>query len=234
MNSKLRSDSVFAQLTNEQIEVLEDWLFEDKLGYKEVMEKAKQEWDVKTSLTALGRFYRRLALQREEERRLETVALCLESLAAKNNGTLQAGLLALANQCAIEFLVEHPKSMREFTGMLRALTSAGMFEMKHVEFQRAGEERRRRQMEQAEQEERRLAKLAAKKAATNAAMTNDQGPNETVRPLERGAPNAVLDSGVTAEGRMPNHQVPNAQADEQAGGRTPNIEKEAEKPLITA
>ena len=202
MNSKLRSDSVFAQLTNEQLELLEDWLFEEKLGYKEVLEKAQQQWGLKSSLTALGRFYRRLALQRSEERRLETVALCLESLAAKNDGTLQAGLLALANQCAIEFLVEHPKSVREFTGMLRALTSAGTFEMKQVEFQRAQEQRRQAEIEQKkkEEQERRWRALSAQReeerqklreekrqarlAAKAAAMTNDQAPKtQTGEPL---------------------------------------------------
>src|ERR1700722_20083584 len=142
MNNKLRRDSIFAQLTNEQTERLEDWLFEDKLGYKDALEKMQKEFGVETSKSALARFYRRLALQRSEERRVETVALCLEGLAAKNDGTLQAGLLALANQCAIELLVEQPKSIREFATLLRAMTSAGIFEMKRKEAQRVEEKRR--------------------------------------------------------------------------------------------
>ena len=92
---------------------------------------------------------------------METVALCLEGLAAKNDdGTLQAGLLALANQCAIELLVEQPKSIREFATLLRALTSAGVFEMKHIEFH----EMREREKLQALENERKAAEAREKAA----------------------------------------------------------------------
>jgi hypothetical protein len=160
MNTKLRNDSTFAQLTSEQTELLEDWLFEEKLGYQEVIAKMQQEFGIKTSQTALGRFFRRLANERAEEERLETIAAGWEKLAVPNDGTLLSGLLALADQRAVGLLVEPPKSIREFTALLRALTSAHAQEMKWIEFREAKAARRRQLVEHAEQEAQRQEKEA--------------------------------------------------------------------------
>src|ERR1700749_1212089 len=126
LNSKLRSDSVFAQLTNEQVEQLEDWLFEEKLSYKEVVDKIQNIFGIKTSPTALGRYFRRLAEGRAQEWRIETIAQCLETLAtAKGDGTLQAGLFAMANMHAVRLMTEEKPSFRELTGGLGGMTSRG-------------------------------------------------------------------------------------------------------------
>ena len=199
MNHKLRSDSVFTQLTSEQIEQLEDWLFEEKLSYKEVIEKMEKTFGVKTSQTALGRYFRRLAGERTQEWRVETIAQCLEALAtAKGDGTLRAGLFVMANMQAVQLMSEPKPSMREFTAFLRAMTSAGIFEMKRVEAQRAEEKRERLELAEKERkekeakqrqedyeanvaywnrrDEKRKATIAAKKAeAEKAAMSNGQG-----------------------------------------------------------
>ncbi len=191
LNHKLRSDSVFAQLTSEQIEQLEDWLFEEKLGYKAVREKLQQEFGVKTSQTALGRFCRRLAESRAQDDRLQTMMSCLEALAtAKGDGTLQAGLFTMANMHAVRLMTEEKPSFREITAWLRAMTSAGAFEMKRAEIYELKEKERlaeveRKETEAKEKEERvrrnaeydawneareakRKATIAAKKAAAEA------------------------------------------------------------------
>ena len=199
MNPKLRSDSVFTELTSEQIEQLEDWLFEEKLSYKEVIEKIQKEFGVKTSQTALGRYFRRLAEGRAQEWRIETIAQCLEALAtAKGGGTLQAGLFTMANMHAVRLMTEEKPSFQELTGWLRAMTSAGAFEMKRVEIYESKEKERLAEIERKEKEARqkeenarwsaeyharceareakRKATLAAKKAAAEkAGRSNGQG-----------------------------------------------------------
>jgi hypothetical protein len=185
--NKLRNDSVFCKLTPEQIEQLEDWLFEDKLGYKEVLEKIEKEFGVKGSQSGLSRFYQRLALERSELGLVEMVGACVQATGlAQPPGVLQAGLLTLAYKCAVEFLVKSPEKIREFTALLKALTAAQALEMKRIEFQREEDrikeeklekERKAVEMEEYNQrckvereeeakrrEERRRAKLAVKAA----------------------------------------------------------------------
>lgn len=203
MNSKLRSDSVFTQLTNEQIEMLEEWLFEEKLSYKEVIEKIQKEFGVKTSQTALGRYFRRLAEGRAQEWRVETIAQCLEALAtAKGDGTLQAGLFTMANMHAVRLMTEEKPSFRQLTGWLRAMTSAGAFEMKRVEIYESKEKERLAEIERKEKEvkkreedaiwsaqnraywdardAKRKATLAAKKAEKEAKARAEAGKVEVV------------------------------------------------------
>jgi hypothetical protein len=169
MNAKLRSDSVFTQLTSEQIELLEDWLFEEKLGYKEVIEKLEKELGVKTSQTALGRYFRRLAGERTQEWRVETIAQCLETLAtAKGDGTLQAGLFVMANMQAVRLMTEEKPSFRELTAWLRAMTSAGIFETRRVELQETRAQQRRADIERKEKEAREKEENARWSAEYNA------------------------------------------------------------------
>ena len=62
--SKLRSDSTWAGLTSEQRETLEGWLFEENLGYAEVLERVQREFGVTASKSSLSRYYQRLAAVR--------------------------------------------------------------------------------------------------------------------------------------------------------------------------
>jgi len=214
--NKLRSDSVFCKLTTEQVEQLEDWLFEEKLGYKEVLEKIEKEFGVKGSQSGLSRFYQRLAVERSQMGLVEMVGACVAATgAAQPSGVLQAGLLTLGYKCAVQFLVESPGKIREFTGLLRALTSAQALELKRVVFEREEAKRKqsemeaeRKRQEEEEQrqksiremneyyaarvkrrEERRLAKLAVVQAAEGAVTPEAETPkphDESVVTVESG------------------------------------------------
>ncbi len=258
LNHKLRSDSVFAQLTAEQIEMLEDWLFEEKLSYKEVIEKLQQEFGVKTSQTALGRFYRRLAEKRTQEWRIETIAQCLETLAtAKGDGTLQAGLFAMANMHAMRLMTEEKPSFREITAWLRAMTSAGAFEMKRVEVYESKEKERlaeieRKEKEAKEKEDRarwnaeynaryeareakRKATIAAKKAKAEAealAVSEAEAAKEISSSPNSGVegyshPSPSIPLPVEGRGKEPAQSVSEPQA---ALSEQPNGEKSNETP----
>ena len=151
--NKLRTDSVFSQLTPEQVETLEGWLFEENLGYKEALERVQKEFNVAGSLSGLRRFYRRLAMERSREDLAEMASVCADALAtAKTDGTLQAGMLTLAMKVAVELLVQSPEKVREFTALLRAITSAQALEMKRIDFQREEERIRKCILEQEREE----------------------------------------------------------------------------------
>ena len=61
---KLRSDSTFSGLAENQREQILNWLFHDQLSYAEVAKGARTVFGVKLSETAIGRFYRRAAEDR--------------------------------------------------------------------------------------------------------------------------------------------------------------------------
>ena len=63
--SKPRSDSAWRRLTPEQRETLEGWLFEESLGYREVLDRAQKEFGVTASIPSLAGYYQRLARERK-------------------------------------------------------------------------------------------------------------------------------------------------------------------------
>ena len=69
--SKIRDDSTFNQLTPEQREKMEAWLFDENLGYAKTLERVKQEFSLEATMSSLGRYYRRRARDRQVEELLE-------------------------------------------------------------------------------------------------------------------------------------------------------------------
>jgi hypothetical protein len=251
--NKLRTDAVFSQLTPEQVETLEGWLFEENLGYKEALERVEKEFNVKGSLSGLRRFYRRLARERSREDLVEMASVCADALAtAKTDGTLQAGLLTLGYKCAMELLVQSPERVREFTALLRALTSAQALEMKRIEFQREEDrikrcalEHERKEAEQREgarlreereeaQREAREEKRRAKEAAKAMESVNVQGPmtkeaaNPKLQIIEEKAgtnqPEVVLSgAGDKAAGTNRTDEANKAGEEAGSGAETPRV-----------
>lgn len=106
------------------------------------------------SQSALARFYQRLAVERSRENLVEIVGACVEATGAVNPpGALQSGLLTLANKCAVQLAVESPDKVKEFTALLRALTSAQGMEMKRIPFQREEDKRNKGKVEEGAKED---------------------------------------------------------------------------------
>jgi hypothetical protein len=186
--SKMRSDCVFSKLTPEQVETLEGWLFEENLSYKDALERAQKEFGIESSLTGLRRFYGRLAKERGRESLTEAMSMCVEAAALGHDDVLRAGLLTMANACAVQYLMQPPKDIRQFTAMLRAMTSAQSQEMKWIKFEREdgqywrsrvmGEARKRKdeeeERERVEMNEDRSGEKEARQEAGNAAKTPEK------------------------------------------------------------
>ena len=50
---KMRDDSTWNQLTIEQREMLENWLFEENLGYAKTLERVQKEFGVEATVASL-------------------------------------------------------------------------------------------------------------------------------------------------------------------------------------
>ena len=55
--SKLRCDAIWNELTPEQREKIEEWLFDKNLGYKKTHQRAREELGLDCSLSTIRRFY---------------------------------------------------------------------------------------------------------------------------------------------------------------------------------
>jgi hypothetical protein len=200
--NKLRSDSAFCQLTPEQVDVLEGWLFEERLGYPTVLEKLKAEFGLETSLTALRRFYKRLEMERSRASLMDAVEMGGLAVEALKSGTLKPGMLALANKCAVELMMQSPPPIREVTALLRAVTSAEAHAMKQTVFEREEQERQERERirkardgwrmtpadleeEKEELRQERAAKRKAKQAAADRAAKESENAGVAEAKIER-------------------------------------------------
>jgi hypothetical protein len=61
---KTRSDASWNQLATEQQGILERWLIEENVSFKEALARARREFAYEGSLSALKRFYKRRARSR--------------------------------------------------------------------------------------------------------------------------------------------------------------------------
>jgi hypothetical protein len=237
--SKLRSDSVFNQLTPEQADSLEGWLFEEGISYKEARERVQKEFNLTTSLSGLRRFYQRLAGERSKESLTDMITVCVEAMGAAQPGVLAGGYLTLALKCAVELLTQSP-GIKELTGLMRVMTSAQALEMKRIVFQREEAALKRRvkeweeeQVKKREQEQRieeineacRKAREEKRKAKAVAAEAAKGGAGNIVALDEgRGERSQTAATGEGTAGEM----VPTPDAPDIDGA------KEAVKPLNAA
>jgi hypothetical protein len=212
--NKLRSDSAFCQLTPEQVDVLEGWLFEERIGYPKVLEKLKAEFGLETSLTGVRRFYKRLEMERSRVSLMDVVEMGGLAVEALRSGTLKPGMLVLANKCAFELMMQSSPPVREVTALLRAITSAEAHAMKQTVFEREEQERRERERreswrltpqdieeEKEELRQERAARRKAKQAAAdraakeseNAGVAEAKAEGGCAEPLSFHEPDAVIE-----------------------------------------
>jgi hypothetical protein len=67
---RMRVDSTFSRLTAEQRDKLDEWLFEERITYAEILPRIAKEFGITASRSALGRY----CLVRQEERAMEDLA----------------------------------------------------------------------------------------------------------------------------------------------------------------
>ena len=92
MTRKFRGDSVWNELTDEQWQTLESWLFEENITYREACERLEKEWGLKRSIVNVCRFYKHCA----RERAVDQMATAMETAQQINNTAISMDELRVA------------------------------------------------------------------------------------------------------------------------------------------
>ncbi len=118
----MRDDSTCTQLTPEQRETLEIWLFEENLGYAKTLAKVQQEFGLEATVASLGRFYRRRARERQ-------VTELLEAQVAANElndlpisvASLREAAVKLVGKAALNLATEKPEQLDQLVSFTKLL-----------------------------------------------------------------------------------------------------------------
>ncbi len=119
---KMRCDSAWAALTPEQRGTLEGWLFEENLGYTEVLERAQKEFGIAASRTSLARFIHRASAERAQREFLD-----LETTVREINGMdvdwrdIGSAAMGLIAKRLLQLTLQSPDRVKEMAWLGRVL-----------------------------------------------------------------------------------------------------------------
>ena len=128
---KLRSDSKWNELTDEQRDTLEGWLFEENISYREALERLQKEFGITVGMTSLARFYQHLADKRMKEELLQVqqTAIDVEDAPIDLIGLSNAAM-TLVTKRLIQLAVEKPNNTRELVSLARVIVANEEVEVK--------------------------------------------------------------------------------------------------------
>ena len=119
---KLRCDATWAALSPEQREMLEGWLFEENLGYTEVLDRAQKEFGITGSKMSLVRFYQRVAAERAQREFLELETTIREMKGLEVNVVeMQSAAMCLITKRLMKLSLESPDKVREMAWLGQVL-----------------------------------------------------------------------------------------------------------------
>ena len=121
---KLRSDSPWAKLTEEQRATLGAWLLDENLPYREALERSEKEYGVKASLSSVVRLYQQLAEERlhRELLGLQSTANKIENRSLEWDDLTRTARTLVANRL-IQLAVGRPERVRDLATLSRILVS---------------------------------------------------------------------------------------------------------------
>ncbi|HXR04442.1 MAG TPA: hypothetical protein VN836_07020 [Verrucomicrobiae bacterium] len=119
---KMRDDSTWNQLTPEQRETLESWLFDENLGYTKTLERVQKEFGMEATVASLGRFYRRRARERQVEELVEAqaVASALNDLPV-SVASLREAAVKLVGKAVLKLAGEKPEELEQLVSFTKLL-----------------------------------------------------------------------------------------------------------------
>lgn len=119
---KMREDSTWNRLTSPQRETLESWLFDENLGYTEVLERVQQEFGLKATIASLGRYYRHRARERQVKELLyaQLAANELNKLPV-SAANLREAAIKLMGKAALQLATEKPEQFEQLASYTRLL-----------------------------------------------------------------------------------------------------------------
>jgi hypothetical protein len=119
---KLRDDSTWNQLTLEQREQLEGWLFDENLGYAKTLELVREEFGLEATIASLGRYYRRTARERQyKELVLATLTADELNELPVDVASLRKAAIKLVGKAAIKLASEKPNDLDHLVSFTKLL-----------------------------------------------------------------------------------------------------------------
>ncbi len=108
---KTRADSIWAGISAEQQAVLEGWLFDENLTYREAVERAEKELGVKGSIQSMARFYKKAQTERAL-RRLNAAKIGSGEITGQNSDKVEGATLKLLGVSAYELALAGPEKLK--------------------------------------------------------------------------------------------------------------------------
>jgi hypothetical protein len=119
---KMRDDSTWNQLTSEQRETLESWLFDENLGYAKTLERVQKEFGMETTIASVGRFYRRRARERQVEELVEAQAAASElNDLPVSVASLREAAVKLVGKAVLKLATEKPEELEQLVSFTKLL-----------------------------------------------------------------------------------------------------------------
>jgi len=120
--TKVKSHARWNRLSRAQLGLLEQWLFEDRMSYPEVLERARKELGFQGSVSSLRRYYARRAQERMIEGFGEaaTMAEKLEGVTVSAERLRSAGM-KVAAQLFLKQITEQPDQPKEWAFLAKLL-----------------------------------------------------------------------------------------------------------------
>jgi hypothetical protein len=135
---KLRGDSHWSGLAAGQQEQLEDWLFEEKLGYRVTLARVREEFGLEVSVASVGRICRRLARERQAAEVVdsERTALDMKELGIGTGNMREAAVQLVAKE-VLRVNSEEPEELDRFESLTRLLLECERNELRWTRTQLA-------------------------------------------------------------------------------------------------
>jgi hypothetical protein len=119
---KMRDDSTWNQLTPEQRETLESWLFDENLGYAKTLERVQKEFGVDATIASVGRFYRRRARERQVEELVEAQAAANElNDLPVSVASMREAAVKLVGKAVLKLANEKPEELEHLVSFTKLL-----------------------------------------------------------------------------------------------------------------
>jgi hypothetical protein len=122
LSRKWRSDAAWNKLTVEQREIVDAWLFDERLSYAEIVARAEKEFGLKSSISSLAMYYRRQATARQGWEMVEArdISETVNALAGPTDQIRQAAV-NLAGKAALRTAIEQPEKPEALVALARVL-----------------------------------------------------------------------------------------------------------------
>jgi hypothetical protein len=119
---KIHASAKWNELTVEQLEQLEEWLFDERMSYQKALEKAVAEFKFTGSLSSVKRFYQSRARDRVVDEFLDAGDLLKQIKESPTDAAgLLKGVLKLVGRLLMDLVTESPDGVKDWAPILRLM-----------------------------------------------------------------------------------------------------------------